>query len=198
MPPIFLELDGSCHCGAARWTFSGELEGGMATACNCTLCRRYGALWAYGWEGKECSISGPVSSYKRVGKADPALEILFCTNCACVLCWRGLRQKEMENNRHRIAVNLRLAEPERISSFPVTRFDGLDTFDDLALEEDASRTSGFESGVRIKVLWLDFQDCESRTKTFADDDSLSLLCVVVHHVPCVAFSRTNSATSSMS
>jgi hypothetical protein len=143
LPPIFLELDGSCHCGAARWTFSGELEGGMATACNCTLCRRYGALWAYGWEGKECSISGPVSSYKRVGKADPALEILFCTNCACVLCWRGLRQKEMENNRHRIAVNLRLAEPERISSLPVTRFDGLDTFDDLALD-----------GRCIKDLWF--------------------------------------------
>ena len=24
-----------------------------ATACNCTACRRYGALWAYGHEGEE-------------------------------------------------------------------------------------------------------------------------------------------------
>lgn len=141
--PTLKELEGSCHCGAARWTYRGELEENMATACNCTLCRRYGALWAYGFEGAECGTSGPVSSYKRVGKADPALEILFCPTCACVLCWRGLRAKEMENGRHRMAVNLRLADPETISSIPVARFDGLDTFDDLPLD-----------GRCIKDLWF--------------------------------------------
>ncbi|MDE2462228.1 MAG: GFA family protein, partial [Alphaproteobacteria bacterium] len=35
-------LTGTCHCGAAHWTFEGDP--GAITACNCTLCRRYGAL----------------------------------------------------------------------------------------------------------------------------------------------------------
>jgi hypothetical protein len=38
-------VEGSCHCGAVRWSFDGTPE--SATACNCTVCRRYGVLWAY-------------------------------------------------------------------------------------------------------------------------------------------------------
>ena len=37
-------LMGTCHCGSAQWTLEGDA--GVITACNCTLCRRYGALWA--------------------------------------------------------------------------------------------------------------------------------------------------------
>lgn len=128
---LIVDLTGTCLCGASRWTFRGDVGVSGATACNCTLCRRYGALWVYGFEGSECSISGPVSSFKRVGKSDPALEVLFCPVCACVLSWRGLRQAEKENGRHRMAVNLRLAEPELISEIPVARFDGKDSFEDL-------------------------------------------------------------------
>ena len=43
-------IEGTCHCGAVRWRFSGIPE--SATACNCTVCRRYGALWAYDFEGE--------------------------------------------------------------------------------------------------------------------------------------------------
>src|SRR5262249_39749528 len=43
-------IEGSCHCGAVRWTFEGVPE--SATACNCTACRRYGVLWAYDYEGE--------------------------------------------------------------------------------------------------------------------------------------------------
>ena len=38
-------IKGSCHCGAFHWAFDGVPEG--ATTCNCTICRRYGTLWAY-------------------------------------------------------------------------------------------------------------------------------------------------------
>ena len=80
-------LIGSCHCGASQWTLEGDP--GPATACNCTLCRRYGALWAYDYEGERIRISGPSAAYTRAGKADPVLEIRFCPACGCVLCWRG-------------------------------------------------------------------------------------------------------------
>lgn len=129
------ETKGSCHCGAAGWRLLGDP--GSITACNCTLCRRYGALWAYDFEGERISISGQVSSYTRAGKADPALEILFCPTCACVLSWRGLRLEE--DGRRRIAVNVRLAPPEAVAHLPIDHFDGLDSFEDLPSKERCVR-----------------------------------------------------------
>ena len=120
-------LTGSCHCGAVHWTFEGDP--GSTTACNCTLCRRYGALWAYDYENERIRISGSTVAYARAGKADPALEIRFCSKCGCVVCWRGLRLES--DGRRRVAVNLRLAPPEAVAGLPIDHFDGLDTFDDL-------------------------------------------------------------------
>lgn len=120
-------LKGTCHCGQAGWTLEGDP--GSITACNCTLCRRYGALWAYDYEGERIAVTGPVSSYRRPGKADPALEILFCPSCAGVVSWRGLRLEA--DGRRRMAVNLRLADPVAVGELPIDHFDGLDTFEDL-------------------------------------------------------------------
>jgi len=120
-------LEGACHCGAARWTLEGDP--GSITACNCTLCRRYGTLWAYDYEHERIRVFGPTASYTRTGKSDPALEILFCPTCGCVIAWRGLRPDD--KGRRRIAVNVRLAEPEAVADLAIDHFDGLDTFGDL-------------------------------------------------------------------
>lgn len=120
-------LRGSCHCGAASWTLTGDP--GSITACNCTLCRRYGALWAYDFENERIAVSGPTSTFRRVGKADPAIEIVFCPTCAGVLAWRGLRLED--DGRRRMAVNVRLAEPQDVASLAIDSFDGLNTFEDL-------------------------------------------------------------------
>jgi hypothetical protein len=50
-------IEGSCHCGAVRWTFHGVPT--SATACNCTTYRRYGALWAYDYEHEGIESSAP-------------------------------------------------------------------------------------------------------------------------------------------
>jgi hypothetical protein len=120
-------LTGTCHCGAARWTLEGDP--GSITACNCTLCRRYGALWAYDYVDERVRIVGPSSAYARADSADPTLEILFCPTCACVLAWRGRRLQP--DGRRRIAVNIRLAPPEAVADLAIDHFDGLDTFTDL-------------------------------------------------------------------
>jgi len=75
-------IEGSCHCGVVRWHFDGMPE--SATTCNCTVCRRYGVLWIYDFEGER-----------------------------------------------RIAVNVRLAEPEAVAHLPIDHFDGLASFQDL-------------------------------------------------------------------
>ena len=49
-----MTLEGSCHCGGAGWTLEGDP--GSITICNCTLSRRYGALWAYDFEGERIAL----------------------------------------------------------------------------------------------------------------------------------------------
>ena len=116
-------IDGSCLCGSVRWTFAGQPDG--ATACNCTACRRYGVLWAYDYENEGIRIDGATKPFVR-GKA---LEFHFCANCGCTVYWRGLQIDAQ--GRRRVAVNLRLAEPQAVAAIPIDHFDGLDTFDDL-------------------------------------------------------------------
>jgi hypothetical protein len=116
-------IEGSCLCTAVRWRFDGQPDG--ATACNCTACRRYGTLWAYDYDGEGIHVSGATQAYVRGN----ALGFHFCPACGCVAYWRGL--KADEQGRTRIAVNLRLAEPDAVAKIPVDHFDGLDSFDDL-------------------------------------------------------------------
>lgn len=116
-------LEGSCHCGAVRWTFGVMPDG--ATACNCTVCRRYGALWIYDYEGENVRVTGPTTIYIR-GKA---IEFHFCPTCGCVTHWRGQRLEE--DGRRRLAVNVRLSDPAAVANVPIDHFDGLTSFDDL-------------------------------------------------------------------
>ena len=116
-------IEGSCHCGEVRWQFEGVPDG--ATACNCTVCRRYGVLWAYAYEDDGIRVSGDTQAYVR----GTALGFHFCPTCGCVAFWRGKQLDE--DGRRRIAVNLRLAEPAEVARIPIDHFDGLDTFDDL-------------------------------------------------------------------
>ena len=120
-------LSGSCHCGATGWTLAGDP--GSITASNCSLCRRYGTLWAYDYENERITITGITRAYRRRNEAEPSLEIHFCPECGCVTHWRGLYVHE--DGRRRIAVNVRLAPPEAVAQLVIVHFDGLDTFDDL-------------------------------------------------------------------
>ena len=116
-------IEGSCHCGAVRWSFEGVPE--SATACNCTACRRYGVLWAYDYENEGIRVSGPTRAYVR-GRT---LGYHFCADCGCVAYWCALAAGE--DGRRRIAVNLRLAEPEAVRDIVLDHFDGLASFEDL-------------------------------------------------------------------
>ena len=120
-------LTGNCHCGALGWTFDGMPD--AVTACNCTLCRRYGVLWIYDYVGERINITGNYATYRRKDRTKHGLEILFCSHCGCVASWRGLSPDA--DGRRGIAVNLRLTEPGPVAHLPIDHFDGLDAFHDL-------------------------------------------------------------------
>jgi hypothetical protein len=119
---------GRCLCGAVEWAFHGEIPD--ATICNCKACRRYGVLWAYGHDGVDIHVTAPengIVSYKRSDRSP--LTFNFCRTCGNVVSWRGLTAED--DGRVRIAVNLRLAEPEAVAAIPLQCFEGLHSFDDL-------------------------------------------------------------------
>lgn len=122
------ETTGQCLCGAVRWRFRGAIPD--ATICNCTACRRYGALWAYGHDGEEIAVQDPRAALTRYLRgANSPLTFDFCRVCGSLVSWRG--RGPDETGRTRIAVNLRLADPDAVARIPLQRFDGLHSFDDL-------------------------------------------------------------------
>jgi len=118
------KLEGTCHCGQVGWQFESRIA--STTACDCTACRRYGALWVYGHLGKDIKVFGESHFYMR-GKA---IEFHFCPKCAGVVYYLGTKLDD--TGRQKAAVNLRMSlEPDLIKGLLVDHFDGLDTFDDL-------------------------------------------------------------------
>jgi hypothetical protein len=120
-------LTGSCHCGGLRWQFDGMPE--SATACNCTACRRYGGLWIYDFDGGRISVTGPSVAYRRADLDKVYLSFNFCPTCHALAFWRG--EAPGEDGRVRMAVNVRLAEPQTVAHLLIDHFDGLDTWEDL-------------------------------------------------------------------
>ena len=82
-------------------------------------------LWAYDFEGEGIQVSGETRAYVR----GESIGFHFCPACGCVAYWRSLEPNG--EGRRRIAVNLRLTEPEAVALIPIDHFDGLERFEDL-------------------------------------------------------------------
>lgn len=130
-------VKGSCHCGSVTWGFSEPLE--SVTACSCTLCRRYGALWAYSNLDYGVRVSGETKIYSRGSKING---YHFCSNCGCLAYY--LAFKADNEGKYRIAVNVRMANDyKQIADLSIDHFDGFDTFDDLPRDDR-----------KVKDLWF--------------------------------------------
>jgi hypothetical protein len=113
-------IEGACHCGAVRWRLAQRPDN--ATACNCTTCRRYGALWAYGFENQDIHLSGQTKVYAWGRRK---LGFHFCGQCGGLAAWLAIEAGA--DGRRFGAVNLRLAEPEEVGAVAVSHYDGLET-----------------------------------------------------------------------
>ncbi len=112
-------IEGTCHCGAVSYTFDHTPS--HTNSCNCSICRRLGALWIYA-PISAVTVTGPTARYIR---GDKTLAFHWCQTCGCTTHWESLKPDEADAY---MAVNLRLAAPEVIASVSVRHFDGADTW----------------------------------------------------------------------
>jgi hypothetical protein len=54
-------IESSCHCGAVKLEIAVAPE--TVTECNCSICRRYGVLWAYYAPSQVRIGAGPTDIY---------------------------------------------------------------------------------------------------------------------------------------
>src|ERR1700722_10205267 len=71
-------LKPSCLCGQVRIETPKRPD--FINECNCTLCSKSGARWAY-FHPSEVIVVGTTKGYSRKDKEGPAAEIHFCANC---------------------------------------------------------------------------------------------------------------------
>lgn len=108
-----MDHQGSCHCGAIKVTLhSAPTE---ATECNCSICRRTGALWTYG-PADQIDVTGAGVGYIQ---GDKTLTTWHCGTCGIITHWTA-----MDPDYGRMGVNLRLFEPELWEGLPRKLVDG--------------------------------------------------------------------------
>lgn len=116
----------TCHCGAVR--FQIARAPGEVTDCNCSICRRLGALWAY-YDPSEVRLETPEADVGGYAWGERMLTFHHCRVCGCTTHW-----SPMDETHPRMGVNARLFEPEVLAGIRVRHLDGADTW--TFLDED--------------------------------------------------------------
>lgn len=114
-------IHGSCHCGAVHFDCSVRPE--WLTRCNCSYCRRAGALWAHA-ETQQIVLTFEAGATIRYIWGDKTLAFHSCRTCGCTTHWENLDPSPTA----RMAVNCALAEPAEIAGLRIRRFDGAETW----------------------------------------------------------------------
>lgn len=104
---------GSCHCGAITLELRDEPV--EAATCNCSICRRTGALWHY-CRPDQADVAGAGVGYVH---GDRTLTLWHCPTCGCITHWTAL-----DPGYRRMGINLRVFEPKLWEWLPRLLIDG--------------------------------------------------------------------------
>ena len=112
-------VSAACHCGSVR--LEADAPPSEVAECNCSVCRRYGVLWAYYPPDRVRVVppDTPTDVYAWNGRS---IEFHRCRNCGCVSHWAATDLK-----KNRMGVNARLMPPEILAGARVRHRDGADT-----------------------------------------------------------------------
>ncbi len=108
----------NCHCGAVDLAVPHLPS--ILTACNCSYCRRIGAVWAYYIPFDVIVVSGAEIMVPYVLDR-PSVAMHHCGTCGCVTHWESMNAKV-----DRMGLNARMMDPIVLQTSPVRQLDSLE------------------------------------------------------------------------
>ena len=109
--------EGGCHCGRVRYRIETALA--QAADCNCSICEKRGALWAFVKAPQFKLLQGEdaLADYQFAKKK---IHHLFCTSCGVGSFSRGIAP----NGEDTFAINVRCLDGVDVSALTRRPFDG--------------------------------------------------------------------------
>jgi hypothetical protein len=111
----------TCHCGRVRIRVGRAPR--TVTSCNCSVCRRYGALWAYYGAGS-VHIQAPKGGLSRYAWRRKIRAYFRCKTCGCVTHYQYIKKW----GRGTVGVNATNFEPDVLQRVRVRKLDGAATW----------------------------------------------------------------------
>jgi hypothetical protein len=112
-----MQHQGSCHCGAIAFTLDADIA--EVYDCNCSMCRRRGALL---WFGPASAMtmhsSDAATGLYRFNRMH--LEHRFCTTCGIAPYSQGINPK----GERTVAINVRCLPQVDLAALTITPIDG--------------------------------------------------------------------------
>jgi hypothetical protein len=93
------------------------------TNCNCSICRRYGTLWAY-YKRSEVRVVSAPGATDEYAWGEKSLKFVRCSTCGCVTHWEAVEPHE----DGKMGVNARNFEPSAVKSARIRLLDGASTW----------------------------------------------------------------------
>lgn len=110
-----------CHCGNVEILATKRPE--SLASCNCSICRRYAALWAY-YEPEMIAVDCKYENTQFYLWGDKEVEFHSCPRCACLTHY--LTTEKCDDDDTVIALNMRMAKPEDVVGIPRREINGAD------------------------------------------------------------------------
>ena len=114
-------LTATCHCGAVSIEVPRKPR--RLTSCNCSICRRYGTLWAY-YKASDLRVRAARGATHGYSWGDKSLRFVRCSGCGCIMCWEATNPAAID----RMGINARNFEPAAIAGVRVRHLDGASTW----------------------------------------------------------------------
>lgn len=114
-------LTASCHCGAVK--VQAPRKPRSLTNCNCSICRRYGVLWAY-YKDAEVQLLADADSTDDYLWGHKSQKFIRCRTCGCVMQWKKLNV----NADTYTGINARNFEPSALGDVRIRLLDGADSW----------------------------------------------------------------------
>ena len=112
-----MPIRGSCHCG--KIAYSLDAEPTEAIECNCSICRRKGAILV-AVAPERFQLATPREDLAVYTFGRHRIRHQFCKRCGCAPFAEGVGA----DGTALVAVNLRCAEDLDLSTIEITPFDG--------------------------------------------------------------------------